>query len=416
MVAIRKALLIIVTVFLFVPSAFAWSAKEETIKDDFGDDVKVADYYCFKGNDGEIRLYFAGLSFISGQILFKDGNFIVSSDKKAQVSTKDGKGQIKSFDVEYSNGSDGIRVQLGMASLTSLISVFKQNDSVKLIVKEKGTRSIFNMGEVNCRGFVKDMRCIKGHSFDFGDGICTVCGLADAAWIVGEGLVKVDGGTFVMGGGGESDDNPCQVTLDGFYISDHEVTQKEWTDVMGYNDSYLKGDDLPVDSIRWYEAVRFCNRLSERQGLEPCYDEKNWNCDFAKNGYRLPTEAEWEYAARGGRLSKGYEYSGSDRVSDVAWYESNSYYKSHPVKTKKPNELGLYDMSGNVWEWCNDWYEVSLGGGANPIGPASGLFRVHRGGSWNFDAGDCAVSYRNRWRPSNASITLGFRLARSAQD
>ena len=180
---------------------------------------------------------------------------------------------------------------------------------------------------------------------------------------------------------------------------------------MGKNPSNYTGVVNPVERVSWSEAIEFCNLLSTVSGLEKCYTVSGTGvtCDFNKNGYRLSTEAEWEYAAKGGGKSKGYKYSGSNDINEIAWYRENSgynIYNAHPhsVKTKKPNELGLYDMSGNVWEWCWDLYS------------SSGSDRVARGGSWHGDAGGCSVSYRYYFGPSYARAYLGFRLARSAQD
>ena len=190
-----------------------------------------------------------------------------------------------------------------------------------------------------------------------------------------------------------------------FYMAETEVTQALYKSVMGENPSMLKGDDQrPVEQVSWYDAVEFCNKLSERDGLEKCYsgNRDSISCDFTRNGYRLPTEAEWEYAAKGGNKSKGFDYSGSDDINEVAWYSKNSDGVTHPVKSKKPNELGLYDMSGNVWEWCWD--------------SASGSNRIDRGGCWHNGAYICSVSSRHDDNPSGADYDLGFRLARSVQD
>ncbi len=216
-----------------------------------------------------------------------------------------------------------------------------------------------------------------------------------------EGMIFVKGGSFQMGSNdSNSDEKPIHsVTVSDFYIGKYEVTQKEWKAVMGSNPSNWKGDNLPVERVSWYDAVEFCNKKSEMEGLQKCYSGsgKNITCDFTKNGYRLPTEAEWEYAARGGNKSKGYKYSGSNNIGDVAWYTSNSGSKTHPVGTKRSNELGIYDMSGNVWEWCWDWYDenyYSISPGSNPRGPNSGKFAVLRGGSWCFYAYYCRVAVR----------------------
>ena len=216
-------------------------------------------------------------------------------------------------------------------------------------------------------------------------------------------MVFVQGGTFMMGAtpeqGNDCDDNEKlahRVTVSDFYIGKYEVTQAEWKTVMGNNPSHFLGKTLPVESISWDDVQVFIRKLNTLTGKR----------------YRLPTEAEWEFAARGGNRSKGYKYSGSNILGDVAWNEDNSSKKTHVVGAKSPNELGIYDMSGNVWEWCNDWYgKYNSNAGTNPQGPISGAFRVYRGGSWIFSARNTRVSTRNCNRPGYLSFNLGFRLA-----
>lgn len=216
-------------------------------------------------------------------------------------------------------------------------------------------------------------------------------------------MVPVEGGTFQMGATLEQgsdayyDEKPVHnVTLSNFSIGQTEVTQALWTAVMGSNPSSYKGNNLPVECVSWNDCQTFITKLNQLTG---------------KN-FRLPTEAEWEYAARGGKQSKGYKYSGSNTIGDVAWYTENSSSKTHTVATKLPNELGLYDMSGNVYEWCLDWYGAySSSAQSNPTGVSSGSYRVLRGGGRDYVAGFCRVSCRNRSTPSNTSDYLGFRLA-----
>lgn len=193
-------------------------------------------------------------------------------------------------------------------------------------------------------------------------------------------VVKVEGGS-----------------LDTFYIGKYPVTQYQWQKITGTNPSYFRGDNFPVERVSWYDAVQFCNALSKSEGFDPCYEINGYDVKLITSaaGYRLPTEAEWEYAARGGALSKKYQYAGSDYLEAVGWYDGNSEKKTHEVGEKTPNELNLYDMSGNVWEWCWDC-----------IGSA----RVYRGGSWGSSAGGCAVSYRHDFAPGSAYNNLGFRL------
>ena len=208
------------------------------------------------------------------------------------------------------------------------------------------------------------------------------------------------------------------VELPSFYIGKYQVTQKEWQDVMGNNPSHFKGDNRPVEQVSWYDAVEFCNKLSEKEGLTAAYilSGANLTCNWSANGYRLPTEAEWEYAARGGNKSRNYMYSGSNKARDVAWYGFFIGRQTHDVGTKSPNELGIYDMSGNVWEWCWDWYAGSYyksSPSSNPKGPSSGSYRVLRGGSWSNGDGSCRVDNRDYNSPGNCYSDLGFRLVRT---
>ena len=239
------------------------------------------------------------------------------------------------------------------------------------------------------------------------------------------GMVWVPGGSFQMGSaGGESDEQPVHtVTLSGFYIGKYEVTQAQYSAAMGTNPSYLAGNNLPVEMVSWFDAVVFCNRLSEMESLSPAYtvsgsgDTRTVTWNQSANGYRLPTEAEWEYAARGGNGSPGnYIYAGSNTANDVAWYADNSGSTPHAVGTKAANGLGIYDMSGNVWEWCWDWYgSYPSGSQTDPAGAASGSARVARGGCWHDYVGSVRSTYRDINSPNPPSFrhrVHGFRLVR----
>ena len=218
-------------------------------------------------------------------------------------------------------------------------------------------------------------------------------------------MVKVEAGTFMMGATSEmkdpyDDEKPVhQVTLtNDYYMGKYEVTQALWQAVMGSNPSNFKGDNLPVEEVSWNDCQEFISKLNSLTGRK----------------FRLPTEAEWEYAARGGKKSRSYQYSGSSNISDVAWYDGNSVNKTHPVGTKQANELGIYDMTGNVWEWCSDWYgSYSSSSQTNPMGSDSGAKRVRRGGSWCHIARICRSSYRSGDAPDCRGLYLGLRLALS---
>ena len=235
------------------------------------------------------------------------------------------------------------------------------------------------------------------------------------------------------------------VTIPNLLVCDHEVTQAEYQSVMGANPSHFSGTNKPVGCVYWYDALVYCNKRSLADGRTPCYkingktNPSEWGpaptsysdawskvtCDFAVNGYRLPTEAEWEYLVRGGNLTKSGQttYSGSNTIGSVAWYDENARlvgtgspdYGTHPVKTKAKNALNLYDMSGNVWEWCWDWSN-SIDTSTPSAGAASGSYRVVRGGCWNYDASNCSVSYRSADSPNYHYISFGFRVVCSRSE
>ena len=262
-------------------------------------------------------------------------------------------------------------------------------------------------------------------------------------------MIPIPGGSFRMGspiGSGLLNERPPhQVTLQAFLLGQYEVTQGQYFEITGMQPSSCKSNPenidpngwmtLPVEMVNWYEALIFCNKFSVKENLAPVYringsvNPDDWGevpmdkittpWDVVElindaNGYRLPTEAEWEYAARGGILSKNYRYAGSDRPDQVSWYYENSDTRSHEVGRKDPNELDLYDMSGNVMEWCWDWQGAYTANAKdNPVGPSSGLDKVIRGGGWSYSVNYCIVTYRHYNFPYYRGVNLGFRVARS---
>jgi formylglycine-generating enzyme len=269
----------------------------------------------------------------------------------------------------------------------------------------------------------------EGIDFD-GDQYTIKFTVDDPTRPIPDNFVFVEGGTF---NNGTSD-----VTLSSFYIDKYEVTQAEYQAVMGSNPAsgYGVGATYPVYYVSWFNAIEYCNRRSMQEGLTPCYsyssngtNPDNWpsgwntdynnhtnvSCNWTANGYRLPTEMEWMFAAKGGNQSQGYTYSGSNDLNAVAWYSgNNSPNGTKDVGLKAANELGTFDMSGNVWEWCWDIWSSSYPSGSqnNPTGASSGSYRVRRGGSWDYSASSCTVSNRYGSSATNCNVNIGFRCVR----
>jgi formylglycine-generating enzyme required for sulfatase activity len=214
-------------------------------------------------------------------------------------------------------------------------------------------------------------------------------------------MVFIQGGNFMMGSDSEKHERweplkpkQRQVTVGDYYLSKYEVTQAFWEDVMGFNPSHFSGCiNCPVENVSWNEIQKFLKKLNQMTGKK----------------YRLPTEAEWEYAARGGKNGKGYKYAGANELEKIAWHTDNSVKKTHPVGKLQPNELGIYDMSGNVWEWCSDAFDAN-DFSVNEAELTSGTYRVLRGGCWSTDADYSGVAYRNAAHLATSDTVCGFRL------
>jgi len=243
--------------------------------------------------------------------------------------------------------------------------------------------------------------------------IQTACGLQ---------MVPIPAGQFTMGvDEGPVDVKPAHlVKVDAFLIDQSEVTQEAYEKLMHKNPSRRKNPNNPVEQVTWSAAARFCNARSLLDGLTPCYDTNSWQCDFSASGYRLPTEAEWEYACRAGSTARYSFGDGPEALRTFAWFEGNSQAMPHPVGQRKPNAWGLYDMQGNVWEWCNDFYGPKYfrtSPDDNPRGPQEGEKRVLRGGAWSSSAESCTSWTRNCDEAGVTDICLtmdsnGFRCVR----
>jgi formylglycine-generating enzyme required for sulfatase activity len=214
-----------------------------------------------------------------------------------------------------------------------------------------------------------------------------------------------------MGDPDEIDAPPHEVKLASFYIDKYLVTQEQYERLMAANPSRWKGAKNPVEQIRWSDAVRFCNARSQAEGLQPCYDLTTWKCNFDADGYRLPTEAEWEYVCRAGTKTPWFFGSDDSTAGEYAWLDKNSGGHPHPVGEKRANPWGLYDICGNVWEWCNDFYGVdyySASTRENPRGPEKGKTKVLRGGAWRFSADNLKCGYRYNENPGYNDVCFGY--------
>lgn len=343
----------------------------------------------------ELRLEKTGCTPVIKNFTLDDKNKLdinekLETGKEISISTD------KSGDQIYVDGS-----YIGVSPLTSTLSFGEHEitairgydgdgtnglNAIKGISGVKATAKTITVAQTGGESSVK-------LSFELENKTFTVNGVSFE-------MIAVKGGTFTMGSNDseayDGEKPTHNVTVSDFMIGKFEVTQKLWKAVMGSNPSHFKGDNLPVENVSWNDAQEFIRELNQQTG----------------QNFRLPTEAEWEYAARGGNKSRGYKYSGGSNINDVAWYTSTTNDSgTKPVGTKSPNELGIYDMSGNVWEWCQDRYgDYSSGSQYNPTGPSSGSIRVLRGGSWIHSAGDCRVSRRSLNYPGNRNFYYGFRL------
>lgn len=338
-----------------------------------------------------------GINFINCAITYPADAYIASSDYGESIYCGDGRTPeeiiiTRNGGLKGDVNGDG---EVNIADVNAVISVILGTGSGSM------SADVNADGEIN----IADVNMII--SFILGDGPSSPVSIEMfTANGVEFKMVKVDGGTFTMGATPEQGDDAYssekpahQVTLSSFSIGQTEVTQELWQAVMGYNWSHFTGDmNLPADELSWNKCQEFITKLNQITGKT----------------FRLPTEAEWEYAARGGKQSRGYKYAGSNNIDEVAWYDDgNSTRETKPVATKKPNELGIYDMTGNVMEWCSDWYgDYSSEAQVDPVGPETGTQRITRGGCYNFSLPRmCRVSARRYYAPTFAAPSNGLRLA-----
>ena len=225
-------------------------------------------------------------------------------------------------------------------------------------------------------------------------------------------MSQIPAGQFTMGDKeGDVDELPHRVSIDSFAIDNYLVTQEEYEKVMGENIARWTGKKNPVEQVRWSDAVHYCNNRSRQDGLQPCYDIETWECNFDIKGYRLPTEAEWEYVCRAGTTTTFFFGKNPAYLKNFSWYKENSGGRPRPVGRKLPNPWGIFDVYGNVWEWCNDFYKVDYyreSPEKNPRGPEFGDNKVLRGGSWDSDASQCRSSYRYNEVPGYTDICFGY--------
>jgi formylglycine-generating enzyme len=332
---------------------------------------------------------------VSLTLLFLCTTPAFAAEVKNDLVRQEGNRVAVTYDLEGSEGDAQVTVTVRVGGTVYAADRLHLEGDVGKVRTGKGKRVWWNVLQDFPRGLSGDVEVTV-----------TAGGGAFKDPVTGMEFVAVPGGCYQMGdtfGDGESDEKPVhEVCVSDFAIGKYEVTQGEWRTVMGNNPSGFSscGDDCPVEQVSWNDVEAFIEKLNSRTG---------------KN-YRLPTDAEWEYAARSG--GKREKYSGGDNVDSVAWYNGNSGNKTHPVGQKAPNGLGIYDMSGNVWEWCQDWYGYKYyetSPKSNPQGPSSGSYRVDRGGGWYSIPRYVRASYRLRGEPGLRSFILGFRLSAPVQ-
>jgi len=319
---------------------------------------------------------------------------IFAAELKNERARQEGNRLVISYDLEGKEREADVNLTITVEGKTYKSSDLHVEGDVGKVRTGRGKRISWNILQDFPRGFrgAVDWELTTG-----GDAFTDVT--------TGMSFVFVKGGCYQMGdtfGDGDGDEKPVhEVCVDDFYIGKYEVTQGQWQRIMGSNPSHFSscGDNCPVENVSWRDVQEFIRKLNNQSGKR----------------YRLPTEAEWEYAARsGGKREKWSGTSDGSSLGDYAWYDANSGGQTHPVGQKRPNGLGLHDMSGNVWEWCQDWYGrnyYSSSGRDNPGGPSSGSSRVNRGGGWDSNAADTRAAIRGRNYPGSRNIILGFRLA-----
>jgi len=301
-------------------------------------------------------------------------------------------------------------LNVSWADWTKNLEGFQQLSDFYITAERDKARAIFEAGSKHCLfgGLKADKEYISVDAIELFalNHVIPVVFSLKKLWtdpVTGMEFVYVPSGTFMMGdifGDGSDDKKPVhEVRLSSFYMGKYQLTQGQWKKVMGNNPSdFKKGDEYPVETVSWNDAQEFINKLSKLNN--------------GKYRFSLPTEAQWEYACRSG--GKKEKYSGGDNIDDAAWYDGNSGSSTHPVGQKKANGLSIYDMSGNVWEWCQDWYgKYTADAVVDPVGPSGGVYRVLRGGSWDNYAQNCRSAMRDDDGPGSRHDNAGFRLLRS---
>ncbi len=397
----RILLLIIMAISVAFSQNNAPQVTNVTFKQRTDGSYKVDIYYDLYDADGDVMTVTMQVSNDAGQTWDVSCNQI-SGDVGDNITSGTGKHIVWDFAAEHPN------VYLERVQIKIIADDhFYLPGLIDMVFVMGGT---FEMGCTSeqqnyCYGNEKPVHTVRVNSFYISKYEITNAQVVEVFnWALAKGKITAISWTVknVFGDQRELldlDDGDCQIGFDGsqLYVEN------------GY-------DNYPVIEISWYGAVAFCNYLSEKEGLTPVYDLNNWTANWNASGYRLPTEAEWEYASRGGSVGSPTLYAGSNNADDVAWYYDNSGGHTHEVGTKKPNELGIYDMSGNVWEWCWDWYASGYYSSSpqdNPKGPDSGTTRVLRGGSWDSYASKVRVAVRDSYFPNDTYYGLvGFRILR----